>query len=106
MNRGVVNNVSVNTLPVWPLQCRTIKLQPMVLVQHHNHTAITHLPSRYKQCSGYARFEWFTNLANAHSITIPRQPTSKGKLYIVLTLNDVMNEAKPACYTDPVSCLF
>ena len=42
---------------------------------------------------------------NAHSITMPRQPTSKGKLYIVLTLNDVMNEAKPARYTDPVSLL-
>ena len=41
-----------------------------------------------------------------HSITTPRQPTSKGKLYVVLTLNDVMNEAKPARYTDPVSCLF
>ena len=57
---GRVNNVSVNTLPVWPLQCRTIKLQPTVLVQHHNHTAITHLPSHFKQCSGYARFEAFT----------------------------------------------
>ena len=57
---GRVINVSVNTLPVWPLQCRTIKLQPTVLVQHHNHTAITHLPSHFKQCSGYARFEGFT----------------------------------------------
>ena len=28
-----MNNVLVNTLPVWPLQCRTIKLQPMVLVR-------------------------------------------------------------------------
>ena len=98
-----MNNVSVNTLPVWPLQCRTIKLQPTVLVQHHNHTAITHLPSHFKQCSGYADLK---DSPNAHSITMPRQPTSKGKLYIVLTLNDVMNEAKPARYTDPVSCLF
>ena len=103
MNGGVVNNVSVNTLPVWPLQCRTIKLQPTVLVQHHNHTAITHLPSHFKQWSGYARFEAFIKCTLHYNAP---SPTSKGKLYIVLTLNDVMNEAKPARYTDPVSCLF
>ena len=98
-----MNNVSVNTLPVWPLQCRTIQLQPMVLVQHHNHTAITHLPSHFNSALATQDLK---DSPNAHSITMPRQHTSKGKLYIVLTLNDVMNKAKPACYTDPVSCLF